>query len=80
MSFLRPTSTFAAVFHPLGIVCSAFSPIGAPNRPEIFKDDCHPILLEDSVIKSIANKHGVTVAQVDMIADSLRCRSIDFLP
>ncbi|XP_065062503.1 aldo-keto reductase family 1 member B10-like [Rhopilema esculentum] len=47
-----------------GIVCAAYSPIGAPNRPEFFKENSHPILLEDDVVTSIAEKHKATPAQV----------------
>lgn len=47
-----------------GIVCAGYSPIGAPGRPDFFKDPEHPVLLEDDVILSIAKKHNCSSAQV----------------
>jgi len=46
------------------IICVAYSPIGAPNRPDFFKEVSHPVLLEDDVIEAIAKKHNATAAQV----------------
>ena len=48
----------------LDIICVAYSPIGAPNRPDFFKEVSHPVLLEDDVIEAIAKKHNATAAQV----------------
>ena len=48
----------------LDIICVAYSPIGAPNRPDFFKEASHPVLLEDDVIKAISKKHNATAAQV----------------
>ena len=55
---------FQIVFLSKGIVCSAYSPIGAPNRPANIKDPSQPILLDNDVIRSIAEKHKATPAQV----------------
>ena len=45
-----------------GIVFEAYAPIGSPTRP--FIEDSDPIVLDDPVIKAIAEKHGATAAQV----------------
>lgn len=45
-----------------GIVFEAYSPLGSPTRP--VKDDDDPRVLDEPVIKEIAEKHKVTVAQV----------------
>eukprot|EP00794_Sanderia_malayensis_P004785 gene4785-5412_t len=47
-----------------GIVCSAYSPLGAPARPAGFQDADHPVLLQNDVILSIAKKHSCSPAQV----------------
>jgi len=46
------------------IVMVAFSPLGNPGRPELFKKDTDPDLLADPIVKSIADKLKVTPAQV----------------
>ena len=69
--FIRTKNYQLAVFTNeisfVGIVCSAYSPIGAPNRPAMFQDPSHPILLENDVIKSIAEKHKASPAQVRIV-------------
>ena len=49
----------------LGIMLEAYSPLGSPARP--FKTDSDPIVMEDPVIKEIAEKLGVTVGQVSLL-------------
>ena len=50
-----------------GIVLEAYSPLGNPGS-SLRKDD-HPSILEDPVIKDIAEKHKVTVGQVQCKTD-----------
>ena len=48
----------------IGICFEAYSPLGNPTRP--MKKDSEPIVLDDPVIKEIAEKHKATPAQVCM--------------
>ena len=50
--------------HANQILITAFSPLGSQDRTEAMKADNEPTLLENETIKSIANKHNVTPAQV----------------
>ena len=47
-----------------GIRITAYSPLGSPDRPEGLKTDNEPVLLEDSRISAIAEKQGISPAQV----------------
>ena len=42
----------------------AYAPIGSPTR--MFKQDSDPVVMEDPVIKEIAEKHSATPAQVSL--------------
>lgn len=46
------------------IMLTAYSPLGSGDRSAGMKKDNEPSLLENEVIKSIANKHNVSTAQV----------------
>ena len=46
-----------------GIVIAAFSPLGSPERP-LPNKEAQPVLLNDPVLKKIADKHKTTVALV----------------
>ena len=43
---------------------TAYSPLGSRDRPNSLKADSEPILLDDPAIATIADKHGITPAQV----------------
>jgi len=43
---------------------TAYSPLGSPDRPEGMRARDEPVLLEDPVIAAIAERRGVTPAQV----------------
>lgn len=47
-----------------GVIVTAYSPLGSPDRPERLKEDDEPVLLEDPVIRGIAERLGATPAQV----------------
>ena len=47
----------------------AYAPIGSPSRP--FKEDSEPVVIEDPVIKAIADKHNATPVQVLYYAHKL---------
>ena len=59
------------IFCILGITLTAYSPLGGPGRPSKIKADDEPFLLEDKAVKSIADKHKVTAAQVSAIKITL---------
>lgn len=43
---------------------TAYSPLGSGDRPDAFKAADEPVLLENSVIRTIADRHQATPAQV----------------
>jgi len=46
------------------ILFTAYAPLGSSDRPQIFKDQNEPSLLEDPVIVEIANAKNATPAQI----------------
>ncbi|MEJ2523588.1 MAG: aldo/keto reductase [Gammaproteobacteria bacterium] len=47
-----------------GIGVTAYSPLGSKDRPERLQHEDEPVLLEDTVIRSVARRHSATPAQV----------------
>jgi alcohol dehydrogenase (NADP+) len=47
-----------------GIHLTAYSPLGSADRPAVLRAEDEPVLLDDPVIARIAERHGVTPAQV----------------
>lgn len=47
-----------------GIVVTAYSPLGSPDRPPALRRDDEPVLLEDPVVAEIAGRIDATPAQV----------------
>jgi len=43
---------------------TAFAPLGSANRPDRLKVENEPVLIEDPVVRSIAEKHDATPAQI----------------
>ncbi|XCN73205.1 MAG: aldo/keto reductase [Candidatus Electrothrix aestuarii] len=47
-----------------GILVTAYSPLGSPDRPPALKAENEPLLMEDPVIVQIAKQHDCSPAQV----------------
>jgi alcohol dehydrogenase (NADP+) len=47
-----------------GVPMTAYSPLGSPDRPDSLKAEDEPVLMEDSTITAIADRHHVSPAQV----------------
>ena len=47
-----------------GIHMTAYSPLGSPDRPDSLKASDEPVLMADPTVVEIANRHGVSPAQV----------------
>ncbi len=48
----------------LGVIVTAYSPLGSRDRPPAMRKDDEPLLLGDPVIAEIARRHAATPAQV----------------
>ncbi len=57
---------------------TAYAPLGSRDRIEALKTEDEPVLLDDNVIATIAQKHGATSAQI-LIAWAL-CRNTSVIP
>ena len=49
----------------LGIVFEAYAPLGSPGRRDRVKD--YPIVINDPVLKQIAENHNATPGQVEYL-------------
>lgn len=47
-----------------GVVVTAYSPLGSPDRPQNLKQKDEPRLLDDPAVAAIAERHGATAGQV----------------
>ncbi|HUG11503.1 MAG TPA: aldo/keto reductase [Opitutaceae bacterium] len=61
-----------------GIVLTAFAPLGSGDRPARVREAGDPVLMEDTVIASIATSRGISPAQV-LIAWAIQ-RSTSLIP
>ncbi|XP_076461427.1 aldo-keto reductase 1B-like [Babylonia areolata] len=50
--------------HKRHVLLQAFAPLGSPGRPEHMVTEGEPVLLEETVLKTIGEKYGKTPAQV----------------
>jgi alcohol dehydrogenase (NADP+) len=50
--------------HQNGIHMTAYSPLGSPDRPDSLKTEDEPVLMEDPTITAIADRQGLSPAQV----------------
>jgi len=55
-----------------GIHLTAYAPLGAPDRPDRIKVADEPVLMEEPVIKAIAERHSASPAQI-LISWSIHC-------
>ena len=55
-----------------GILITAYSPLGSMDRPEAFKVKNAPVVLENPVIRAIAETRGCSPAQVVLAWDVQR--------
>lgn len=54
----------------VGIVVTAYSPLGSPDRPSWFGDkSAEPVVLQDPALQQIATKHNTTTALVSLSFD-----------
>jgi alcohol dehydrogenase (NADP+) len=61
-----------------GVHLTAYSPLGSPDRPGRLQAEQAPVLLEDPVVRGIAERHGAAPAQV-LLAWSLQ-RGVSAVP
>ena len=64
-SFLGLMHSLKISLPQLGIIFEAYSPLGCPARP--FKTDEDPVVMDDPIIKEIAEKKSVSPAQVQTL-------------
>lgn len=61
-----------------GILVTAYAPLGSSDRPEFLKSSDEPVLLQDETLKKIAQRNGISVAQV-LLAWTIK-RGISVIP
>ncbi|XP_064614375.1 prostaglandin F synthase 2-like [Liolophura sinensis] len=61
-----------------GITLTAYAPLGAPRRADVYQRENDPVLLEEEIVLKIAKKYGKTPAQI-LLRDIVQ-RGIAVLP
>ncbi|KAK6187400.1 hypothetical protein SNE40_005438 [Patella caerulea] len=61
-----------------GIILTSYGSLGSPGRPDMFKKDSDPVLMEDALIKKLAKKYKKSAGQI--LLRNLTQRNIMVIP